>query len=554
MSGKLSDNEVRARAARFADEWKDAKYERGEAQSFYDDFFRVFGLDRRRVAAYERQVKKISSARSGFIDLLWPGTLIVEHKSAGYDLDRAIDQAEEYLMALPADEWPRYMLACDFKRFLLVDLRERTEARFALTELPDNISRLAFMQGEQDAPQAPEKPVDIKASSIMGSIYTALKNQGYGSPDVERLLVRLAFCMFAEDTGIFERGMFERFVRERTLEDGSDTGPRLISLFEVLDTSEASRQGNLEDSLRAFPHVNGSLFAGRIGVPAFDSAMRSMVIKACLFDWSRISPVIFGNLFQGVMDEGEKRREGAHYTTEENIMRVVGPLFLDDLRGDLEAITSSTKTRVRKRAELRRFQEKLAQMRFLDPACGSGNFLIVAYREIRRLELVAIEGIHDSRDKRLDISVLSKVDVNQFYGIEKNEFSARIAEAGLWMTDHLMNRELGERFGYVYSRIPLEKSPSIAVADALESEWDDILPARLCSYVLGNPPFGGAKVMTAEQRMQTRRIVGGRGPKVQKGVGGGGRNAGLRVRLVCKGVRVCTAQGGRRHRSRVCCH
>ena len=185
-----------ARAARFADEWKDAKYERGEAQSFYDDFFRVFGLDRRRVAAYERQVKKISSARSGFIDLLWPGTLIVEHKSAGYDLDRAIDQAEEYLMALPADEWPRYMLACDFKRFLLVDLHERTEARFALTELPDNISRLAFMQGEQDAPHVPEKPVDIKASSIMGSIYTALKNQGYVSPDVEQLLVRLAFCMF----------------------------------------------------------------------------------------------------------------------------------------------------------------------------------------------------------------------------------------------------------------------------------------------------------------------------------------------------------------------
>lgn len=511
MNGAVSDNEIRSRAARFADEWKDAKYERGEAQSFYDDFFRVFGLDRRRVAAYERQVRRISSSRSGFIDLLWPGTLIVEHKSAGYNLDKALRQAEEYLMALPAGEWPRHMLACDFKRFLLVDLQERSEARFALSELPDNVGRFAFMRGMEDTRPAHERPVDIKAARIMGEIYTALKAQGYGSPHVELLLVRLAFCMFAEDTGIFEKGSFEKFVRERTLEDGSDTGSRLVGLFEVLDTSEARRQGNLEDSLKAFPHVNGRLFAGRTDVPAFDSAMRSMVIKACSFDWSRISPVIFGNLFQSIMGEDEKRREGAHYTTEDNIMRVARPLFLDELRDDLEAITSSAKTRARKRADLRRFQERLAGMKFLDPACGSGNFLIVAYREIRRLELRAIEGIHDRRDKRLDISVLSRVDVNQFYGIEKNEFSARIAEAGLWMTDHLMNMELGERFGYSYSRIPLEKSPIIAVADALEVEWDDILPARLCTYVLGNPPFGGAKVMTAKQRMQTRRIVGGGG-------------------------------------------
>lgn len=520
MNGKMSYNEIRARVVRFVDEWNDAEYERGEAQSFYDDFFRVFGLDRRRVAAYERQVKKISPSRSGFIDLLWPGTLIVEHKSAGYDLDKAISQAEEYLVALEAGEWPRYMLACDFKRFLLVDLEERTESRFTLCELPDNIRRFGFMLGMQGEVTEPEKPVDIKASIIMGDIYTALRNQGYVSPDAERLLVRLAFCMFAEDTGIFENGLFERFVKEKTREDGSDMGPSLIGLFEVLDTGIADRQGNLEDSIKSFPHVNGRLFAGRIRVPAFDSSMRAMVIKACSFDWSRISPVIFGNLFQGVMKKDEKRREGAHYTTEDNIMRVVEPLFLDDLRSEFEAIMSSGKTKARKRADLRRFQDKLAMMRFLDPACGSGNFLIVAYREIRKLELLAIDGIYDSRDKRLDISVLSRVDVNQFYGIEKNEFSARIAEAGMWMTDHLMNRELGERFGHAYSRIPLEKSPNIVVADALEVDWDSILPARLCSYVLGNPPFGGAKVMTDGQRRQTRRIVGGIGKESSKAGGG----------------------------------
>ena len=265
----------------------------GEAQSFYDDFFRVFGRDRRLVAAFERQVKRLGTAKSGYIDLLWPGTLIVEHKSAGYDLDKAMGQAEYYLASLPEPEIPRHLLACDFERFLLVDLERRTESRFSLTDLPDHVGEFAFMAGRGDtAPSAAERPVDIKASSMIGDIFTMLSRQGYGSPHVERFLVRLVFCMFAEDTGIFEKRIFDAYVRTRTSPDGSDLGPRLVNLFEVLDTPEGGRQGNLDDDLKAFPHIDGGLFAGRIDIPSCNADLRRLVLRSCEFDWSRVSPVI----------------------------------------------------------------------------------------------------------------------------------------------------------------------------------------------------------------------------------------------------------------------
>ena len=501
--------EIRARAAKFADEWKGASYERGEAQSFYDDLFRVFGRDRRLVAAFERQVKRLGTTKSGYIDLLWPGTLIVEHKSAGYDLDKAMEQAEEYLASLPESELPRYLLACDFKRFLLVDLDKRTENRFALSDLSDNVGLFTFMAGRHSpATYRAENPVDVRASTMMGKIFTILSQQGYTSPHVERFLVRIAFCMFAEDTGIFEKGIFEEYVRIRTSPDGSDLGSRLANLFEVLDTAENERQGNLDDDLKAFPYVDGALFAEGIGIPACNAELRRLVLRSCEFDWSRVSPVIFGNLFQGVMNPEEKHREGAHYTTEENIMRVIRPLFLDGLENDIDDILSDTGGgEAERRKKLSRFQVELSKLRFLDPACGSGNFLIIAYREVRRLELRAIAGLHDVRDKRLDISSLSMVNVGQFFGIEKNEFSARIAEVGMWMMDHLMNRELGDMFGHAYSRIPIRMSPNIVIADALEEDWSVVLPPEDCSYVLGNPPFGGAKVMTTAQRRQIHRIT-----------------------------------------------
>ena len=332
--------EIRARAAVFADQWKDASYEKGEAQLFYVDFFRVFGRSIRLVAAFERQVKKIDGgSKSGYIDLLWPGTLIAEHKSAGHDLDKAMRQAEDYFVSLPDGEHPRYLLACDFKRFLLVDLDRRIENRFMLSELPDRVDLFGFMVGRSDsASPSHERPVDMRATEMMGEVFTMLNGQKYTSPHLERFLVRLAFCMFAEDTGIFERGIFERYVRTKTLPDGSDLGPRLVNLFEVLNTDECDRQDNLDDDLKEFPHINGKLFAGHIATPACNAALRLLVLRSCEFDWSRVSPVIFGNLFQGVMDPAEKRKEGAHYTTEQNIMRVIGPLFLDSLRSELDRL------------------------------------------------------------------------------------------------------------------------------------------------------------------------------------------------------------------------
>ena len=530
--------EIRARAAVFADEWKDASYEKGEAQLFYVDFFRVFGRSIRLVAAFERQVRKIGGSTSGFIDLLWPGTLIAEHKSAGHDLDKAMRQAEDYLVSLPDEEHPRYLLACDFKQFLLVDLDRRTENRFRLSELPDRVDLFGFMVGKSDsASLSHERPVDVRATEMMGEVFTMLNGQKYTSPHLERFLVRLAFCMFAEDTGIFERGIFERYVRTKTLPDGSDLGPRLVNLFEILNTDECDRQDNLDDDLKEFPYINGKMFAGHIATPACNAALRHLVLRSCEFDWSRVSPVIFGNLFQGVMDPAEKRKEGAHYTTEQNIMRVIGPLFLDSLRSELDKLLID-RGGGRKRA-LERFQGKLAELRILDPACGSGNFLMIAYREIRRLELRAIAALHDAKNKRLDISALSRVDVDQFFGMEKNEFSVRIAEAGMWMMDHLMNRELGDKFGDAYARIPLRKSPKIMLADALETDWNSALPPQECSYVLGNPPFGGSKVMTEEQRRQIRGIAGagGRGGvldyvsgwfiKAARYAGGGAARVGL---------------------------
>ena len=531
--------EIRARAAKFADEWEGASYEKGESQLFYNDFFRVFGRDLRLVAAFERQVRRLGTNKSAFIDLLWPCTLIVEHKSAGYDLDKAMRQAEEYLVSLPLDEYPRYLLACDFERFLLVDLDKRTESRFRLADLPEHVELFWFMTGRGDRSQTQslERPVDIKASEMMGDIFTMLNQQKYGSPHVERFLVRLAFCMFAEDTGIFERGIFERYIRVRTLPDGSDLGPCLVNLFEVLNTSEDDRQINLDDDLQAFPYINGNLFGERITIPACDSALRRLVLRSCEFDWSRVSPVIFGNLFQGVMDSDERHREGAHYTTELNIMRVLGPLFLDALVDELNILLSSKQKDIeRRKKSLVRFQEKLCGLKILDPACGSGNFLIIAYREIRRLELRAIAALHDARDKRLDISSLSKVNVNQFFGIEKNEFSVRIAEVGMWMMDHLMNRELGNMFGDVYSRIPLKTSPEIVLADALDIDWNTVLPSTECSYILGNPPFSGSKVMTRAQRQQIKDIA------ALSVRGGGGQTswcARLCVGLVHQSGQVC---------------
>ena len=506
---RLSWNEIRARAAAFAEEWQDAAYEKGETQSFYNDFFNIFGVKRSSVARYEERVKRLDNS-SGFIDLFWPGVLLVEQKSAGRDLTKAYGQAGDYFDALSEQERPRYILVSDFQTFELRDLDERERAFFALADLPQHVEKFGFILGIQKRTFKDQDPVNIQASELMGHLHDALEQSGYTGHDLELFLVRTVFCLFADDTGIFEpRDIFLDLLENRSREDGSDLGLWLSRLFQVLDTPEDKRQKALDEDLARFPYVNGDLFRGPLRIPDFDSPMRQALLDACRFDWTALSPAIFGALFQSVMQPTERRSQGAHYTTEQNILKVIEPLFLDDLRAEFARLKARKDTH--RRLELHRFQQRLGTLRFLDPACGCGNFLIIAYRELRGLEIAVLKELHAYRDDaetgELDAAALSVVNVDQFYGIEIGEFPTHIAETALWMMDHIMNNRLSLEFGQTFVRIPLTKSPHILHADALEADWANLLPPEECSYVFGNPPFVGAKLQSREQRAQVRHIA-----------------------------------------------
>ncbi len=508
---RLSFNQIRINAARFAEDWREARYERGETQSFYNDFFAVFGVKRRKVASFEEPVKKLGG-RQGFMDLFWRGTLLVEQKSAGRSLTPAKTQALEYFPGLTDSDLPRYLLLSDFQTFELHDLDEGESTTFALADLPAHVEKFGFILGIEKRTFRDQDPVNIAASELMGRLHDALQAAGYGGKDLERLLVRLLFCLFADDTGIFEpKDIFTDLMGQRTREDGSDTGLWLTLLFEVLNEPEAVRQANLDDDLRGFPYVNGDLFADRLRVPAFTQDMRALLLEACHFNWDAISPAIFGALFQSVMDRAHRRTQGAHYTTERNILKVIEPLFLDTLRAELARLVARRDTG--RRAALEAFHARLAGLRFFDPACGCGNFLIIAYRELRALELEVLRALYPEGQLVTDIDSLVRVQVSQFYGIEIGEFPARIAEVALWMMDHIMNNRVSLEFGQVFLRIPLRVSPHIHCADALETDWNAVLPAEECDYLFGNPPFIGAKFQTPAQREQVRRAaqLGGSG-------------------------------------------
>lgn len=508
---RLSWNEIKARAARFADEWKSAHYERSESQTFYNEFFEVFGVKRRRVASFEEPVKKLGDER-GFIDLFWKGVLLVEQKSAGRDLSRAKQQALDYFPGLKEHELPRFVLVSDFETFELYDLEEDTTSRFTLRQLPNHIEEFGFILGVQKRSFRDQDPVNIAASEIMGKLHDALKESGYEGHELERFLVRLVFCLFADDTGIFEpRDIFSALITQRTNPDGSDTGLWLSQLFDVLNKPVTQRQKNLDQDLAQFPYVNGDLFQERLSFPSFNADMRSHLIDALDFSWDTISPAIFGSLFQSVMNRQERRAQGAHYTTEKNILKVIEPLFLDDLRAEFKRLFDRRDSGRRKALEA--FHQRLSTLRFFDPACGCGNFLIISYRELRLLEIDILKALRKDAQLKLDVAELCQIDVDQFYGIELGEFPARIAEIALWMMDHIMNNKLSLEFGESYVRIPLKKSPHVRSADALEIEWARLIAPADCTYILGNPPFGGAKYQSDKQRAQVRRIaqLGGSG-------------------------------------------
>lgn len=498
---RLGWDEIARRAKAFSDEWKDAQYEKGETQSFYNDFFEIFGIKRRTVAVYEQRVKLLDN-KQGFIDLFWPRTLLIEQKSAGLRLDRAQGQALDYLHGVHPTEQPRWILTCDFQRWNLLDLETGKELKFLLPDLHKHVTAFDFMLGRRVSFERQEA-VTIKAAELMGRIHDGLEENGYRGHDLERFLVRLLFCMFADDTGIFQpKDIFLQLIDNDTLPDGSNTGRVINELFEVLDTPENDRQSNLSDEMKQFPYINGRLFRENLRTPVFDAKMREDLLDACRHDWSAVSPAIFGSLFQSVMDADERRAKGAHYTSEENILKVIGPLFLDDLREELEKLKSRKTARD---TALLEFQAKLSRMRFLDPACGCGNFLVIAYREVRRLELECLQALYG--DQRIDAELMTRVTVDQFYGIEYEEFPAMIAEVAMWMTDHIANNEINEAFRLNYARIPLTGGATIRHGDALEVDWNDVLPAEKCSFVMGNPPFVGQSYQSKMQRAQMARII-----------------------------------------------
>jgi type I restriction-modification system DNA methylase subunit len=513
---RLQWSEIRARAAAFSERWQDAGYEKGETQTFYNEFFECFGVNRRQVATYEQRVRNLPGDKRGFIDLFWPGTLIVEQKSAGRDLAAASEQALGYYEWLPEVQRPRYILTCDFQRWHLLDLEEGREWSFRLADLKDNVEAFAFILGVRPRLNRRQSPANEKASRLMGQLHEALAETNFAGHALEVLLVRLLFILFADDTGIFDnKDQFQDLIERRTAADGSDLGRWLSDLFEVLNTDYPDRQSHLDADLAEFPYVNGRLFEERIRMPAFDNAMRTILLDACEFHWGDVSPAIFGSLFESVIDKVTRRKQGAHYTPEDAILRLIGPLFLDDLHAEFERARA---LRSGRGEAFQRLHDRLAGLTFLDPACGAGNFLVVAYRELRELERELIKERFLQAGMGRDTGVanaatLSRLNVDQFFGIEIDEFPSQIAQVALWMTDHIANVRLGEDLGEAYARIPLVAAPGIRRGDALEIDWNAVLPPERCSFVLGNPPFVGAKNQSDFQRAQVRRIaqLGGSG-------------------------------------------
>ena len=498
----LSWNEIKNRALDFQKRWQNEKRENAEKQTFYNEFFEVFGLSRRRFMSFEKPVKKLNN-RQGFIDLFWKGVLIVEHKSLGKNLEEAKAQAFEYFEGLKEGELPRYILVSDFNNFELFDLDENQEYKFEFKDFYKNIKLFGFIAGYQKRVYKDLEPANIKASELMGKLYDKLAKNNYKQHDLELFLVRVLFCLFADDTGIFKNEDFKYLIEDKTKEDGSDTGIWLHQLFEVLDTKIEYRQTNLDETLKEFPYINGSLFENTVRIPSFDKDMRNALLECCYFDWSNISPAIFGSLFQCVADKEKRRSFGEHYTSENNIMKTISALFLDELREEFEKIKTN-------KNKLREFHQKISKLKFLDPACGCGNFLIIAYREIRQLEIDILTELYkeDLQDGILsiDISNLSLIDVDNFYGIEINEFPAKIAEVALWLMDHLMNLKLSIKFGMAFERIPLKKSAVIKNENALIIDWKNIIDVKELSYILGNPPFVGARMKSKEQSEEMKKV------------------------------------------------
>ena len=490
----LSWNEIKDRALRFSKEWKNTTNEEADAKPFLDAFFDVFGITRKKIGTFEHKVKKLSDT-DGYIDLLWKGTILIEMKSRGKNLDKAFQQAIDYTHGLKQNELPKYVLVCDFYIFRLYDTEEQTTLEFTLDELVNHVQSFGYLLGYQKKTYKEQDPANIKAAELMGKLHDRLEEIGYEGHPLEVYLVRILFCLFAEDTTIFNKQQFQDYIEQRTAEDGSDLASKLQELFQVLNTPLDKRFKNLDEQLNEFPYVNGKLFEEILPMASFDTKMRLALLDCCYIDWSKISPAIFGSMFQSVMNPKERRNLGAHYTSETNILKLIKPLFLDELWAEFENIKNN-------KNKLPEFHKKISQLKFLDPACGCGNFLVITYRELRLLELEILRATYKNGQGVLDVSDIIWLDVDMMCGIEYEEFPARIAEVAMWLIDHQMNMLISNEFGQYFARLPLKKSAKIVHGDALEVNWEEVDSKNDLSYIIGNPPFIGSNIMNSFQRNQ----------------------------------------------------
>ena len=509
----ITINEVRRRLQLFAKEHENDREEKQYAQQFMRDFYACFGLSKSSASMFEKKVIKFGNAR-GYIDSFIPGVLLVEQKTTGEDLYKAYEQATDYAMAITNEfEKPQYILVSDFQTFHLYNLHslDKEPLVCSLSEISKRADWFMFLVDKRVIAYSEELPINRKAVEQIAKLHDALLKANYTGRDLESFLTRLLFCLFADDTGIFgEDGQFRKLVA-KTREDGSDLGMAIAMLFQVLNTPHDKRQTNLDEALKAFEYVNGGLFAEQISIPSFDFDLRTILVKCSELDWSGISPAIFGAMFQSVLESGatdtahrkESRRElGAHYTSERNILKVIQPLFLDELHKEFEQAVTKPK--------LQALYDKLHTLKFFDPACGCGNFLVIAYRELRRIENDVIAKLYFKGEQGglLDIKEYCKVSIEQFYGIEIDEAAVHIARVAMYITDHQLNEEVGGRFGNTRATVPLVATPHIHCGNALRMDWNSVVRAEDCNYVLGNPPFIGYSVQSKEQKEDLDLIFG----------------------------------------------
>jgi len=448
------------------------------------------------LATFEEPIKKLGGSQ-GFIDLFWKGQLLVEHKSFGKDLCKAKTQALDYFPNMPERDLPKFVLVCDFQNFELYDLDENTEYHFRLDELHKNIELFAFIAGYQKKTYKAEEPTNRAAAELMGKLHDKLLENGYEGHELELYLTRLLFCMFAEDTGIFPKNGFYEFIDTYTDEDGRNLGSQIGYLFQIFDTPNEKRPKNLDESFEQFPYVNGSVFSEQIRIATFDRSMREMLLESCAFDWSLISPAIFGSMFQASMDSTKRGELGAHFTSEKNILKAIKPLFLDELWEEFQRIKNNSK-------QLAVFHDKISRLHFLDPACGSGNFLVIAYREIKLLEFEIM---------KITQSLIPLIHIDQFYGFEIEELPSRITQMAMLLVDHQMSLHFAKILNEPHFNIPIKESANIFNVNALRVDWKDTLSLRgtkqSIDYIIGNPPFLGSKLQSKEQKEDMTIVFNG---------------------------------------------